>query len=86
MIGRGTIGQNVEAIVSSLPNRCSLLESVLASKELDLFVREAAALIYAMHEPKAAIGHLEKLRQEGSWYMGEMADYIREWGYYNPYA
>lgn len=86
MIGRGTVGQSVEAIVSSLPNRAELLKGILAEGTRPRFVREVAALIYAMHEPQDAIKYMTELHHEGSWYMGEMVGYIRKWGDFNPYA
>ena len=86
MIGRGTIGQSVEAIVSSLPNRSELLKDILANKARPRFVREVAALIYAMHQPKDAIACMKELHIEGSPYMGEMANYIQECGNFNPYG
>lgn len=86
MISRGTVGQSVEAIVSSLTGCAGLLGSVLDDKVLPLRVREVAATIMAMHWPDEVITRLRELESEGSWYAGELIQYIEEWGALNPYA
>lgn len=86
MISRGSVGQSVEAIVSSLSNNESLLDSVLTDKSLSLHVREVAAIIVAMNWPSKAIKQLRELENEGSWYAGELINYINEWGAFNPYT
>lgn len=86
MISRGTIGQSVEAIVSSLPTSSQILANVLADKTHPRFIRELAALILAMQEPKVALLHLIELNKEGSWYMGEVAAHVQQWGRINLYG
>jgi len=85
MIARGTIGQSVEAIVSSLPNCAELLLSILKDPEQPGFTREVAGIIFAMHEPEQAVPFLRELEGQGSWYMGEIVAHIKEWGELNPY-
>lgn len=85
-IGRGTIGQSVEAIVSSLPSAASMLRAIIGSQELEMTVRESAAIILAMNEAKGALIDLSKLEAEGSWYAGEVARHIKGYGGINPYA
>jgi hypothetical protein len=53
-ISRGSIGQSVEAILSSLPASDALLREAVHSSGLDVFVRECAALILAMNEAASA--------------------------------
>jgi hypothetical protein len=85
-IGRGTLGQSVEAIISSLPNAAALLRQVITTSEVSLQVRESAALILAMNEGVAALPDLRALNGSGSWYAGEMVTYLKEHGSINPYA
>lgn len=85
-IGRGTVGQSVEAIISSLPNAAALLRQVLSAADVSLPVRESAALILAMNEGTAAVPDLHALNNAGSWYAGEMLAYVKEHGGINPYA
>lgn len=86
MISRGSVGQSVEAVVSSLENCSALLKSILNDKDTSLHVREVAAIILAMHWPDAAIEQLQALVTEGSWYASEIIHYINEWGAFDPYA
>ncbi|MDP8219628.1 MAG: DUF4365 domain-containing protein [Candidatus Theseobacter exili] len=85
MIARGTIGQSVEAIVSSLPNCVTLLSEVLKDKTLPLFIREVAGIIFAIHKPQESIHFFQDMAENGSWYMAEMAAHIKESGELNPY-
>jgi len=54
-IGRGTIGQSVEAIVSSIPQSTAYLADIIRDDELDLRIREYASLIYAYKLRKASL-------------------------------
>lgn len=85
-IGRGTLGQSVEAIISSLPGAASMLREILGSTAVDMQLREYAALILAMNEGAKALPDLAKLESSGSWYAGEMSSHIKEYGGVNPYA
>ena len=85
-IGRGTLGQSVEAIISSLPHVTDKLQKIIESKDVEMQFRESAALILAMNESKDAIPHLLALEAEGSWYAGEIYRYVKEYEGINPYA
>ena len=85
-ISRGAIGQSVEALVSSLPNVDSMLSAIASDSSSDLFVRECAALILAMHIGKDAKPVLKQLTEAGSWYSQELESYLNEYGGVNPYA
>lgn len=86
LISRGSTGQSVEAIISSIPNVDEFLVEITLDPELPLFIRECAGVIYAYHKDKESIKVLSTLVNEGSWYMSELIDYILEFGYFDPYA
>jgi len=77
-ISRGSIGQSVEAIISSLSNRDRLLLEVTDDNGLPMSSREYAALIYAYHNHQAAMPLLRRLSEQGSWYAGELHSYLKE--------
>lgn len=52
----------------------------------DLFIRECAALIVAMHEGPEAAPLLTDLATSGSWYASKMLAHLKVWGHINPYA
>ena len=85
-ISRGSVGQSVEAIISSLPRSSELLRQVIVASELDLFLRECAVLILAMNEGSEAIKDVAALAASGSWYATEIISHLREYGGINPYA
>ena len=85
-IARGSLGQSVEAIISSFPDRDNLLLEIIQDSQLPVFVRECAALIYAYHLQKAALPVLKSLSDQGSWYAGELFSFIRENSWFDPYA
>jgi hypothetical protein len=84
-IARGTLGQSVEAVVSSLPLCGSLLREAIESPALDMSQKEFAALILAMNEANSAIPDLISLEAAGSWYASEVRKHIEEFGGINPY-
>lgn len=84
-IARGTLGQSVEAIVSSLPNSSSLLRQAIESPDSDMSQKVFAALILAMNEASAAIPDLVGLEASGSWYASEVRKHVEEFGGINPY-
>lgn len=85
-ISRGTIGQSVEAIISSLPNATEFLKSIVLDSSLPAFTRECAAIILAMNEGKTAISTLAQLAGTGSWYADELIEHLNRYGGVNPYA
>lgn len=85
-IGRGTLGQSVEAVISSLPNASNMLREVVRSPEVKISIRESAALILAMNEAVGALPELELLEASGSWHASEIARHINAYGGINPYA
>lgn len=85
-IGRGTLGQSIEAIISSLANAAAMLREIVRSVEVDMQLREYAALILAMNEGPKALADLSMLESAGSWYAGEISKHIKEYDGINPYA
>jgi hypothetical protein len=85
-VARGTIGQSVEALVSSLPNIDPVLTGIAADDTLSLFVCECAALILAMHIGKAALPTLIRLAARESWFAAELARVVTDFGAISPYA
>ncbi len=84
-IARGSVGQSVEALISSLPDRSALLRRAIADTEAPIFSRECAALILAMNEAKGALQDLGLLAAEGSWTAAEYIRHLHEFGEINPY-
>lgn len=85
-IARGTIGQSVEAIISSLPQKTTVLESIALDSSLSLHQQEYAAFILAINNGEGAIPILEILRDSGSPHFDELIMHIKEYGGINPYA
>lgn len=85
-ISRGTLGQSVEAIISSLPNVTDKLHKIIESKDVEMHYRESVALILAMNEAEAAIPYLIALEKEGSWPAGDICRHVKEYGGINPYS
>lgn len=85
-IGRGTLGQSIEAVISSLPDASNMLREVIKSTQVEILIRESAALVLAMNEAVGALPELSMLEEEGSWHAGEIARHIKEYGGINPYA
>lgn len=85
-ISRGSLGQSIEAVISAIPASGEILRKVIHSPELDIFVRECAALIVAMNEGPEAASLLTDLANSGSWYASEMLAHLKEWGHINPYS
>jgi len=84
-IGRGTLGQSVEAILTSLPRSGELLRGVISSTTVGMTIKEFAALILAMNESMGAVTDLLILEGFGSWYAIEMRRHLEQFGEINPY-
>lgn len=84
-IGRGTLGQSVEAIISSLPNSANMLREVIRMSAVDMTIRDFAALILAMNENEASFDDLDFLKNDGSCYAEGMKQHLKRFGHLNPY-
>lgn len=60
-IGRGTIGQSVEAVISSLPQSKLYLAEIVNDNDMDLKIREYAATIFAYKWRLASFPTLQPL-------------------------
>jgi hypothetical protein len=85
-ISRGSIGQSVEAIISLLPDRIEILKDVIEDTGLSLSLRVWAALILAYYGGQDALSELESLHAQGSWYAGELHDFLLHNGWIDLYA
>lgn len=83
---RGSLGQSVEAIISLLPEGTKLLKEVFEQNSQPIEIRERAVLIYAMHEPEKALPLMAELNSQGSDWMGELIEHIKEFEEFNPYC
>jgi Domain of unknown function (DUF4365) len=84
-ISRGSIGQSVEAVVSSLDTGITTCEEIAKGNSIPLFPRECAGMIFAMHRKRDALPVLELLVKRGSLYAEQMIEAIRECGGIYPY-
>lgn len=85
-IARGTLGQSVEAIISSLPSAPNMLREITTLPEIEMHIREFAILILAINEGANALNDITRLQESGSWVAGEIASHIKEHGSINPYT
>lgn len=85
-ISRGTIGQSVETIISSLPDNSTILKGIVVDETIDLSLRNHAALILAMNERTDAIPTLRQLVISGSRYAQEIIKHLTKYGDIDPYA
>jgi hypothetical protein len=85
MISRGTLGQSVEAIITSLPEPTPFLKAIAEDSSIPLFRRECAALIYAIHNRVESLPLLARLAASGSSYAQELLEHVKEYGSVNPY-
>ena len=86
MISRGSLGQSVEAIISSIPNSLTYLESIIKDKNINIKIREFASLIYAYHKGKESILVLKTIDETESWYIPELIKHLNEFEYFDPYG
>jgi hypothetical protein len=85
MISRGSLGQSIEAIISSVPNFMTYLEDIIKDNSLEIKIREIAAIIYAYHKGIHSIGILSTITPNESWYIQELIAHIKEFGTFDPY-
>jgi len=79
-ISRGTLGQSVEAIISSISDVDTLLEEIMRSQKVPIQIRHSAALIFAYHKGKAALPALQMITEEESWFIPEIVKQIEQYG------
>lgn len=77
-IDRGTVGQSVEAIISSLPQSKMCLLEITLDKEIDVSIREYAATLLAYKWPQEIFPALETIAHESStmdWIVSELREH-----------
>jgi hypothetical protein len=85
-IARGTIGQSVEAIISTIPNFKDYLKEIIQTEALELKLREFAATIYAYHLGTESLAVLKEISEDKSWLIPELVKHIEEFEEFNPYV
>jgi len=86
MLGRGTLGQSVESIISIVKNYAGILKEIILDNTLDFSIREKGAVILAYKKGKESIPVLEKISESESWYVSELITHLNEYGEFNPYG
>jgi hypothetical protein len=85
-IARGTLGQSVEAIVTSLPDSKKILSEIIKNNNYDNSIREFAAFILAMQIGIDSIPIINHLIQSGSSYAQEIVKHLNRYGGLTPYS
>ena len=86
MIQRGTLGQSVEAIISSLPNCDVILEEIVRDKNVVVPLREYAAIIFTYHNGIKSLDLLKEFTGTDSWYIPELIQHVKKYKWFNPYS
>lgn len=84
-ISRGSVGQSVHALLSSMPQAADHLSKAAKSEDLGIFTRECAAAILAIDNSPNAEPVLRELADGGSRFAAEILAHLREYGFVNPY-
>ncbi|MEQ8190593.1 MAG: DUF4365 domain-containing protein [Candidatus Eremiobacterota bacterium] len=84
-ISRGSLGQCIEAIISVIPDKCDYLKEIILDNKISLGIRERAAAIYAYYKGSKCLDILQSLSNKSD-FIKELIHYIKENGFYNPYA
>jgi hypothetical protein len=89
-IARGTIGQSVEAVVSSIPNAKEYLAAIIKDADFPIEIRESACLIY-IYNNKGTARQLQNNLEMLEIIAGEseqaklLSDHLKEYGWVSPY-
>ncbi len=87
MLGRGTLGQSVESIISVIKNYDGILKEIISDENLDFEIREIGAVIYAYKKGAESIPLLKRIADnDESWYISELIKHLNEYGEFNPYG
>jgi hypothetical protein len=85
-IERGTIGQSVEAVITSIPGFERILSDIVRDEHTPMRERESAAEILAMKFPDLAMSQLSILVEQGSPFCEQMLQFLTDYGHHNPYG
>lgn len=83
-IVRGSIGQSIEAILSSIDNIEIYLVDFILEKDLELDIKEISSAILAYYQGEESIKSIEKIVSE-SHFAQEIIDFLREYKSFNLY-
>lgn len=86
MITRGSIGQSVEALISSIPDFSKILEEIVLEDRNKIIIRESAAAILAYHVGDKAFEIIKSIPADKSWYASELVKLLKEYGAVDLYA
>jgi len=85
LISRGSIGQSIDAILSSSNGIDKKLKSIIEDKGSLEITRTAAAIIFAYKNQESSLEFLKKIPEDETWYIPQIVRHIEEFKYYNPY-
>jgi len=84
-IARGTLGQTIEAILSSINKINEFLEEIILDNSIEIEIRQMAATIYAYYKKKDSLKILRNDSLKDSWYIQEIIKYVEKYEWFNPY-
>lgn len=85
---RGNLGQNVEAIVSLIPNKINLLLSLVRDQGIEPRVRNIAVTLLAYYGQQDVLEELKKIALEdtnSSWLVSQLVEQLTKEGYFYLY-
>lgn len=80
MITRGSIGQSVEALISSIPDFSKILEEIVLDDRNKIIIRESAAAILTYHIGYKALEIIMSIPPDNSWYTYELVKLLKKYG------
>ena len=80
MICRGSIGQDVEAIISIIPNISKILYELLINENIPDFIKNNAAIIFAYYNGKDSINIFNEIKMNDYTYIDMLVDVLTEYG------
>lgn len=87
-VGRGTVGQGVEAIISILPDRDELLKGVVSTVEAEYQIRSSALLLIAYYQKRRCQPYIRSVIEgypELRSFASEILSHIQQLGFISLY-
>lgn len=85
LISRGSIGQSIDAVLSSSSGINEKLEKIIKNNTLNSTIRTAATIIYAFKNQTDSLKFLKDISEEDLWSASQIVKHILEFEYFNPY-
>lgn len=85
LISRGTIGQSIDAILTSSNGINQKLEKIISNISKSETIRTAASIIYAFKNQEASIPFLSQFTEDQLWSASQITKNLIEYKYFNPY-